>query len=703
MPDTGFASQAGEIVLGLREPEILEPSVAGAKAAALARAAVGGLPVLPGWVLTTRSSPADAESAARTIWARNVGCAALVVRSSSTVEDGAGRSMAGLFRSVTGVTSERALAAAITDVLASADTAARGILALAGDRSAMAVLIQPELAPALGGVAFGVDPVSGRRDRLSVVADRRGPVGVVAGETGETVLLTPGGRRVGGSPILNRSQARTLARLAREAAKVFGGPQDIEWGTDAQGRIWLLQSRPVTAIGDSSAAGSKTVFGPGSLAETFPEPLAPLEVDLWVHPLSEAVSRAIALVGAVPARRTQGPAALAVGGWVAGDLELFARPTARPGVGQWLHPGRCARRLLAAWRVGRLRAALPNLAADLLARADSDLAGLDPLPDLSDAELVDLLGATHGRLVALHGHEVLMGLLADPGCRGLTAASVALGLVREGRDQGLSDAEIIGRHPTVLALLPPQIGPMQPLPDVDTATATGGDEPGGQPDDAELREALRLRVRWVQELGARAAHEIGRRLSASGLLAVPTDVAWMRMAELRLAVSTGQLPPELAGRVGGGFGPPLPERFRLDLRGRPAPVATSGHRKRGRNISAAGGTGAGGGRAQGRVHQGQDPPRPGDVWVVASLDPRMAPWLARVGAVVAETGTPLSHLAVLAREMGIPAVVGLAGARERFAAGCKVVVDGSSGEVRLLATPAERAPDPVPDSARGAA
>lgn len=685
-PDAGIASGAGEVLVSLRDPEASDPTLAGAKAAALARAAAGGLPVLDGWVLTTRAQPADVAHAAGRIWAEHRGQGPLVVRSSSTVEDGSSHSMAGLFRSVAGVESEDALVAAVGEVLASADTAARGILPLAGGREAMAVLIQPQLPPAPGGVLFGLDPVSGRADRLAVVVDAQGPAGVVAGETGRHGFLTRRGRRLGRRPhIIGPQEARQLARIAADARAVFGGPQDIEWGTDADGRIWLLQSRPVTAAGQAAPSRTRSpVLGPGSLAETFPDPLAPLESELWVGPLSEAVASAVTITGAVPRRRARGPVVVTVGGRVAGDLDLLAAPAEAGGLRRWVDPSRWFRRLLAAWRVGRLRAALPGLASDLLARADADLAAVGSLDQMADEHLVRLIERTRPRLVSLHGHEVLMGLLVRPGQSGPTGASVALGLLARSRSQGLDDPEAIALHPTVLALVPPRIGLPPPLPQGGDEVAGSERQPEGESwdDPHELREALRLRARWFQELGARAASELGRRLSAAGVLPDAAWVRWMTLRELADAARSRRAPADLARRVAGGFGPALPERFRLDARGRPVPVAA-----RTGDAGAPGGTPAGGGRGQGTVHQGDDPPPPGQVWVVASLDPGLAPWLPRLGGLVAETGTPLSHLAILARELSVPTVVGVTGARERFPAGTVVVVDGHSGEVAAIARP----------------
>ena len=70
--------------------------------------------------------------------------------------------------------------------------------------------------------------------------------------------------------------------------------------------------------------------------------------------------------------------------------------------------------------------------------------------------------------------------------------------------------------------------------------------------------------------------------------------------------------------------------------------------------------------------------------VVRTLDPGLAAVLPGLAGLVAETGSVLSHLAILAREYGVPTVVGLANATERFSAGAWVVVDGTTGEVSGL-------------------
>lgn len=75
--------------------------------------------------------------------------------------------------------------------------------------------------------------------------------------------------------------------------------------------------------------------------------------------------------------------------------------------------------------------------------------------------------------------------------------------------------------------------------------------------------------------------------------------------------------------------------------------------------------------------------QPGDVLVTRVPGPALAGVLSRVAGVVAELGGSTSHLAALARERGIPAVLGAPGATRRIPDGALVVVDGTRGTVYL--------------------
>jgi len=74
----------------------------------------------------------------------------------------------------------------------------------------------------------------------------------------------------------------------------------------------------------------------------------------------------------------------------------------------------------------------------------------------------------------------------------------------------------------------------------------------------------------------------------------------------------------------------------------------------------------------------------GDVLVTQVAGPALTAVLSRVAGVVAELGGSTSHLAALARERGIPAVLGVGGATRRIPEGATVAVDGVTGLVRWI-------------------
>jgi pyruvate,water dikinase len=178
-------------------------------------------------------------------------------------------------------------------------------------------------------------------------------------------------------------------------------------------------------------------------------------------------------------------------------------------------------------------------------------------------------------------------------------------------------------------------------------------------------------VRWLHELTALVAMELGRRLVVRGVLRTPEEIRSFGLVELDRLTRAGVPRPEPAS-------PPerrsLPAAFRLTRDGRPVAVAQA---------QVGTGTGAGGGTFTGPVsHDPAD--SVGRVLVVRWLDPGLAAVLSGLGAIVAETGSPLSHLAILAREQGVPCVVSSSEAVERYLPGQTVTVDGGSGSVELV-------------------
>ena len=98
------------------------------------------------------------------------------------------------------------------------------------------------------------------------------------------------------------------------------------------------------------------------------------------------------------------------------------------------------------------------------------------------------------------------------------------------------------------------------------------------------------------------------------------------------------------------------------------------------------GVGAVGGSYEGRVRVMQAPTddlEPGEVLVAVTTDIGWTPYFALAGAIVTDVGGVASHAAIVAREHGIPSVVGTRDATARLRTGMQVVVDGSAGTVTV--------------------
>nr|WP_260680991.1 PEP-utilizing enzyme [Arthrobacter sp. KBS0703] len=75
--------------------------------------------------------------------------------------------------------------------------------------------------------------------------------------------------------------------------------------------------------------------------------------------------------------------------------------------------------------------------------------------------------------------------------------------------------------------------------------------------------------------------------------------------------------------------------------------------------------------------------RPGEVLVARMTTPAWTPLFAMASGVVTDVGGPLSHSSIVAREYGIPAVLGTGVATQRLASGQRVRVDGDAGTVTV--------------------
>jgi pyruvate,water dikinase len=104
-----------------------------------------------------------------------------------------------------------------------------------------------------------------------------------------------------------------------------------------------------------------------------------------------------------------------------------------------------------------------------------------------------------------------------------------------------------------------------------------------------------------------------------------------------------------------------------------------------------------------RVMHAHDELAPGEILVCRATDPGWASVMMLASALVIDIGGPISHGAIIARELGIPCVIGTRDGTAQIRSGDRVRVDGARGEVEVLAAAAPPAavPKPENDTTRG--
>ncbi|WP_426321592.1 PEP/pyruvate-binding domain-containing protein [Microbacterium sp. E-13] len=189
---------------------------------------------------------------------------------------------------------------------------------------------------------------------------------------------------------------------------------------------------------------------------------------------------------------------------------------------------------------------------------------------------------------------------------------------------------------------------------------------------------------------ARAAMaEVGRELAATARIAEADDVFFLDFDETKRAAAGLDLRAEVAARRA---------RYELELARRHVPrmLLSDGTELEALASDATPaadgalrGTPASAGTVTATARVILDPAgaqlEPGEILVAPSTDPGWTPLFLTAGGLVMEMGGANSHGAVVAREYGIPAVVGVPGATEAIITGAEVTVDGASGVVTVSA------------------
>ncbi|HWJ53337.1 MAG TPA: PEP/pyruvate-binding domain-containing protein, partial [Propionibacteriaceae bacterium] len=199
-----------------------------------------------------------------------------------------------------------------------------------------------------------------------------------------------------------------------------------------------------------------------------------------------------------------------------------------------------------------------------------------------------------------------------------------------------------------------------------------------------FREDTHFHATKAMPILRRSLLEAGRRLQAAGILSEVEDVFHLNLEELE-AVS---LPDHLGAADADRLRATAHDRAtrRAELAGSPMIAATDLRDPVVDQQALVGGVAASGGRATGPVRVIMEPAQfgamhGGDVLVCPYTNPAWTPLFSRAAAVVVDSGGVGSHAAIVAREYGIPAVMGTGTGTSVLTDGRLVTVDGDTGLV----------------------
>ncbi len=203
---------------------------------------------------------------------------------------------------------------------------------------------------------------------------------------------------------------------------------------------------------------------------------------------------------------------------------------------------------------------------------------------------------------------------------------------------------------------------------------------------AGVREMPKYYIVMALAAVRREIARIGAELAQAGRIDRAGDVFFLDFADVRAAIRGGDVRPRVAARR---------QEYEMEMRRRHIPrvLLSDGTEPEAlvtANAGAGGltGTPASAGSVTGVARVMFDPVgahlEPGEILVAPSTDPGWTPLFLTAGGLVMEMGGANSHGAVVAREYGIPAVVGVPDATRRIVNGQRITVDGASGTITLL-------------------
>lgn len=210
---------------------------------------------------------------------------------------------------------------------------------------------------------------------------------------------------------------------------------------------------------------------------------------------------------------------------------------------------------------------------------------------------------------------------------------------------------------------------------------------------ARVRDRENLRFERTRIFGytRRVFLALGREFAARGLLSAPRDIFFLTTDEALGAVEGYGLSPNLKGLVAlrkaeaeaAALRDDPPER--IEIRGAAIAPVWADEMPEQDDAQARTATGCSAGQVTARARVIRDPRTEalefGDILVARHTDPGWIAVFSNASAIVVERGSLLSHSAIVARELGIPCVVGLKGATQWITDGETLAVDGATGRV----------------------
>ncbi len=689
----------------------------GAKARNLGRLKQAGFQVPDGLVVPPSLAEADIEQILE-----QVGDGPFVVRSSGVSEDSAESSMAGQYESILEV-ERSSIPAAVAKVRRSARH----------EEGAIPVLVQAMIAPTCAGAAFTADPITGDRDTIVVTATRGLADRLLSGEVaGDEWQVHNGKARPVRRPeeVLDKKLVRRVARTATEIAQKLGTPQDVEWAWDGDD-LWVVQARPMTGLPDEvdwepPAPGiyhRSLRFG-----EWIPQPVTPL-FESWLLPRMEGRlhERLHELIGQVFPE----PHHVVVNGWYYYSLNWLPLPgvaltrnfinilrrvlevgwrQAAPMFPQTVRFGYQEREdewreeILPAYRSAVTRAEgeveradvpeLIDIVDELATEAGSYFTSIatvagsaykfeSQLAQFWNKHLKEKLGVSH--MVVLQGFEMPDEIHETPRLETLdwsvppakpSAGPADIGDLKARRSEVEQDAEqVLAGSPRRLRKFRRLLEEAQHLVPIREEQLSLFSLPW----PVMRRAVRRIGETLVDASVIESVHDVFylTREEVSSLLTKPADmnddVASRREVRQR---ATKLAAPIWVGKV------PRIVKFVFSYSNK----AMGGVRS---DEAIVHGVPASPGRASGRVRVVRDSSQfddfeDGEILVAPLTAPAWTGLFGRAAAVVTDVGSALAHASIIAREYGIPAVVGCGDATSRLKDGQAVTVDGSTGNVELL-------------------